>query len=747
MMDSYTRVSFRQQAIFVPYNKEITLSIEPQEHSALFASNLAKLGFGLSEALWDEIHTREPEFLEVVLDSIRDILGVNKNWTPLVKNWDVPTGESFADHLLTFYANVFGWEGTTLPCGHLIPGGTFPLERYNGCPFCGTPFVLGKIEVMGQGSQLKVLDLWQEQDLVGYFADLLRSKTALDATQMDSLKLLLDLRPLPSVEIGMKESRMAVIDHLVDADRATEAERLFSTPADILRYLWYKHTDHLQLVQPKKIIARKSKNRGHLNPNQDKSQAGSDSAKEDLKLNYTRPQCRMAAGWLNGLAHSPEKAAEIMHPKREIWVRFIRALRLVEYSKRDGFAHLKAILETFHGENYPVWQASVEQALLKHDATATFQLLQERPGVFARSLFANMLTFGPEKTVAAFSAIAHKVPARLLMTLAMYANTYFRKDSHRIVKPLGGIPKVIPVNSKVNQYSEGQLEAMVAMVGDLCVSVMERRFRDQKNPHQSIYIAPELYKMPVAIGDRSEQLQDLPVALMGSRFPIEGHQIRLFLQWGVGLPAQHLDMDLSCHVAYDEQIEVCSYFQLTATGCKHSGDIQRIPDQVGTAEYIELDLNEIAAAGVRTVTFSCNAYSNGELSPNLVVGWMNSRHPMQISEKTGVAYDPSTVQHQVRIKQGLSKGLVFGVLEVDKREVVWLEMPFEGQTIQTMSLRSVKTMLGRLDSKLNIGNLLALKARSQQLRIVNEAEKDSADEVYTAEWGRNAAQVTQLLVD
>ena len=36
-----------------------------------------------------------------------------------------------------------------------------------------------------------------------------------------------------------------------------------------------------------------------------------------------------------------------------------------------------------------------------------------------------------------------------------------------------------------------------------------------------------------------------------------------------------------------------------------------------------------------------NAYSNGAISPNMVVGWMNSAYPMKISEKIGVAYNPS----------------------------------------------------------------------------------------------------------
>ena len=80
-------------------------------------------------------------------------------------------------------------------------------------------------------------------------------------------------------------------------------------------------------------------------------------------------------------------------------------------------------------------------------------------------------------------------------------------------------------------------------------------------------------------------------------------------------------------------MEVCSYFNLRAVGAKHSGDIRSIPNKKGTAEYIELDLNELNRAGALYVAFTCNAYSNGAISPNLVVGWMDSAYPMKIQNE------------------------------------------------------------------------------------------------------------------
>ena len=165
---------------------------------------------------------------------------------------------------------------------------------------------------------------------------------------------------------------------------------------------------------------------------------------------------------------------------------------------------------------------------------------------------------------------------------------------------------------------------------------------------------------------------------------------------------------------------------------------------VGTAEYIELSLPELVAAGAKYATFTCNAYSTGALSPNLVVGWMDSAYPMQLSEENGVAYDPSCVQHMVRISEGnLSKGLVFGVLDVAKREIVWLEMPFTAQTLRGADSKSIEALLHRLASKLTIGQLLDIKAQAQHLDRVGQAAQ--ADEAYTYEWALNPAEVTKLL--
>ena len=754
------KVALRQNALFVPDTMPSQKAIQPGTLELVAA--LRKHGFGLTEDLLHAINGTTNEYRQSVVKVIKEVLHVKLNWAPLIKNWEVPTGEGFIDHLITAFYNQYPHliksddyfdylyeesykkenhkEPFTpkherfLACGHYIPYGTFPLDRYNGCPFCGTPFELGEIEYQGQGSKLKILDLWREAEANTFFQNLLSSKTALDATQADSLKLLLPYFSVAAeTRIGMKETLVLIVDSYIAQGKEAEAGACFSSPTDILRYLWYKRTGFLQIVEPKTIMKKDTKNNYHIVRSLDLSMTVKERAQKELKLKYSRQECARVARWLNALPLSAEKACEIMHPKREMWVRFIRALRLAEYSKKKGFEKLATLLDVFYNERYSVWQAELNAAYQNMDSEKAFTLLKQRPGVFARSLFACMLWLGADDTLSAFKEIIDQVPTRLLFTLNTYADLYFSKEGKRSVQTIMGTRVEIPKHPLVvESYNEEQLAEMKAKIEDLCLWTIQHQFAKEENKNLFIYIDPQLYHIPLPIGDRSHNVHEFNATLMGTRFPLEGNEIRLFMQWGKDLPAQHLDMDLSCRIIYKDREDICYFGRLTTLGCQHSGDIRSIPDKVGTAEYINIDVNTLRQHKAKYVTFVCNAYSCGALSPNLVVGWMDSKYKMKVSERTGVAYDPSAVIHQVRITQPLQKGLLFGVLDVEAKEIIWMELPFQGQVAQALSISGVNALLEKLNSKFTIGNLLKLKAEAQGLQIENDPTL--ADEVYDMQW-------------
>ena len=76
----------------------------------------------------------------------------------------------------------------------------------------------------------------------------------------------------------------------------------------------------------------------------------------------------------------------------------------------------------------------------------TLALLKERPGLFARCLFASMLRFGSDKVLAAFEEIADKMPARLLLSLGNAAEAYFDPKEVRLARPITGVTHQIEPN-------------------------------------------------------------------------------------------------------------------------------------------------------------------------------------------------------------------------------------------------------------------------------------------------------------
>ncbi|GIZ14395.1 hypothetical protein [Capnocytophaga catalasegens] len=765
-MKDLQRIAIRQGKIYI--KEAQTTFREPKKTSLLLLNTLSKHGFEVSEALLYALSTLSEAEISEIVTCIEEILGTKLNWTPLVKNWDIPTGETIYDHWITafyndeindfpslkiweyYYDNAYDYDlyqGVRLNCGHLIPNGTFPLHRYNGCPFCGTPFVFDKLKLEHKGSKRRLLDLWTDKDIVLYFENILASKIPLDATQSDSLKILLkNIDYQGNITISMKETLVLVVDELIAQGKGEQAGHFFKSPTDIMRYLWYKKTGFLQIIEPKTLINKNAKNHSHISPLHNLSTFAKIASKQDLKLKYTRKEAKMVANWLNSMELTPEKMAEQMHPKRNMWVRFIRALRLAEYSKKSGFENLRELLDIFYNQVYEVWQGRINHFRMKSDAENTFSLLKQRPGLFARSLFANMLWFGADITIEAFKEITPKVPMRLLLALESYAGLYFQHETTRSVRSITGIRKNIPANQYTSLYSKEELSQMTKQIQQLCLKAFKERFEKQEVDFQRIYIDPELYKIPFPIGDRGQNIQDFEPTFMGERIPLEGNTIRLFMQWGEGLPAQHLDMDLSCNIAYHNgEMAVCNYANLTTKGAKHSGDIREIPNKVGTAEYIEINVNELRKMNAEYVTFTCNAYSVGSISPNLVVGWMDSKHKMKISERSGVAYDPSCVIKQVRISQTLQKGLVFGVLDVLNAEIIWLEMPFDGQTVHNLDRDAVSAMLLKLQSKISIGKILKIKAKAQFLEEVSDPT--IADTIYNVAWARKIENLNSLLID
>ncbi len=723
--------AFSAGAILIPANKVDETPCTATPEATAFAAVMADNGYGLDQKLFRALCHLEAADIAAINEAVEEKLQLKLNWMPLIKGWTTPTGATFFDALVAMFANMLpplrDVEGVTLPCGHFIPKGTFPLERYNGCPLCGTPFDTSAETFHGQGSNLKPLTLWTETDLRAYELSLLQSRVPLDATQTVALRTLIAEYGVPAeVDIPMRETAIIAFLALAESGDYDRAATFIKTPVDLLRALWSEKTGLTRIVTPAKFIARQGRTVGYAwqADYRERVQEKENATAAELKLKYPRAMCRFAATLFENMPGSPEGICELMHPQRGMWVRFIRALRLSEYARRHDHPRLREILDRFYRTDYPVWAGEVETAMLGGETERALALLKQRPGTFARMLVAAMLHLGQEPVLAAFAEVAERLPMRLLVTLDMYIAYCLDPQTERSVRIAGGGTHVLTPSAALQAKTPAETAAMTDAVKKICADAIRRQFAGDRATAGTVYIAPELFNIPVPIGERAVSAADDGYVTQGTSFDISGDNVRLFLHWGEGLPAQHIDMDLSAIIVYDDHRTECAYYNHNPTGAIHSGDIQQIPDMVGAAEYIELDIPALAHDGARYVIFNVSAYTSGGIHPTVRVGWMDSKYPMKVSSETGVAYDPSTVQFSARVA-GLDSHdqLVFGILDISRRSIAWLEMADNGQIARNIDINKVKALMDKLSQRMSIGQLLLLRAEALgQRRIDSPAE-------------------------
>jgi hypothetical protein len=111
-MNPLLTISLRQKAIYIPSAEIIAPSdsLPMSESTMVFVAQLTQMGFSVSEPLLRKLNQTSASYQAEILTQFKTILGIGLNWTPLVKDWNVPTGESYLDHLLTLclILRVFG---------------------------------------------------------------------------------------------------------------------------------------------------------------------------------------------------------------------------------------------------------------------------------------------------------------------------------------------------------------------------------------------------------------------------------------------------------------------------------------------------------------------------------------------------------------------------------------------------------------------------------------------------------------
>lgn len=160
----------------------------------------------------------------------------------------------------------------------------------------------------------------------------------------------------------------------------------------------------------------------------------------------------------------------------------------------------------------------------------------------------------------------------------------------------------------------------------------------------------------------------------GSVRPVPtGRYLRLFNHWTETTDGPQVDLDLSVAL-YDhdwQHVGTCDYTSLRLPGAVHSGDLTSAPGPLGASEFVDLDLDELAAAGARHAVVVILSYNNVPFT-NLAeafAGFMVRAAPPQAGE----VFDAAAVEQRFDLA-GPGKLTMPFVVDLAARTMRWLDV-------------------------------------------------------------------------
>lgn len=557
-------------------------------------------------------------------------------------------------------------------------------------------------------SGLRPLGRYTDFDVDCELEKLLTARTPPGEDDKEDITSFLTLRPMFRPEGAMPSAERRIIAAFAVLNRQDDGGMDFlANIDDLLRLMWYPVTESGRLIRPK--LVRDLYDYCYLDI--DKA----------MKLKATRPACRRAARWIETL---PQRAAEIcesMHPHRGMWVRAIRALRLPEMARRYKLPKLAEVLDLFYRGDYEVWGGKVDAAVAAGDSREAARLLKQRPGAFARRLFSLALTLDSDVICTAFEEVADKVSLRLLYSLDQAADGWFFHMERTIIVP--GC-KSVSIAANRHLLSSGRTaadEVHERITRAIAKAIMTHYAKADIAEGTRIYIDPELSALKLPVGDRTNTMSALGRVTSGTSFPVKADRVTVFIHWGVGMPAQHYDMDLSAFIVGDDKELQIAYYNLEHNNiARHSGDYIDIPDQVGAAEYVTLDIPGLLHEGYSYALFSVNAYSVPRLADTLMAGWLSADSPFSLDANQGVSYNPADVEQLITFPTaGVARGTIFAALDLEARRMIWMQINNSAQTMRDYTSDVIWGYLRQLESKYSYADALRLLAQARHLEIVD----------------------------
>ncbi|MGP3632722.1 MXAN_6230/SCO0854 family RING domain-containing protein [Streptomyces sp. 24-1644] len=701
----------RRGAVHLP-SRNSRPTVDTLAGVALLEADLLDRGYLMSAGLRHALAALDAQTLtaqgRTLLADIDRALGADRPHTPLFRNFPESTPENtlafYVDRVLTvlFQAPeqpcvLCGTDSTVhavSPCAHLVCRTCFDGSDLSACPVChrrtdaDDPFLRprrprqeaargralpDRLRVLAHGGDLTA----RSEDAGHELHVLLTRPTALSPQDADDLALFLDTRDrddlswLPEAIPG-RETKARTLSWLLADPAAYDitlpaAAALMDTATDVLRLLVVRSGGDAGLIAVPRLTA------------------------------VPRPLRRALLSILDGLGSA--LVAEDMRRHTSAWKHAGERLHPFEYARRYPNAALAfAALRGFRLAGDPLsvrlratadgvpaattteakvsvtpWAAEVETALARADITRALALLVQRPGELLRRLDHVLRTAEGGETelvLSALEGVASRVAPAVLLSALGEIRTRARRTTERVFFPKGGHARAHIVADQRTPLPTTVVERAEAL---LTGEVLRRAGELDQVRLAVVDAALDGVVAPFAERTASRSLVTLP---RGSELAVPDRRtLRLFLHWMEGDTSGTTDLDLSTAMfdADWKHIGTCDYTRLrfARDAAVHSGDLTSAPAPRGASEFVDLDLDKLAAAGVRYVMTTVYSFSNvafGDLD-EAFAGLMVRDAP----GTTGPAFDPRQVEQRFDLT-GQSKASVPMVIDVAARTMRWLDI-------------------------------------------------------------------------
>ncbi|KOU43232.1 MXAN_6230/SCO0854 family RING domain-containing protein [Streptomyces sp. WM6378] len=696
-----------------PTSARSTSAFDTLAGITLLEADLLERGYLLSanlrQALADGTEAQLITAGRALLADIDAALGADRDHTPLFRGFPDSTPADtlavYVDRVLTVLVQkpeqpcvLCGANDTVhpvAPCAHLVCTSCFDGADFSACPIChrridaDDPFLRPQAHRPAAGARralpdrLRILNHGgtltdRTADAKTELAGLLARTGALSPQDTDDLATLLDaagdrsdLAWLPE-SIPGRTTKALVLAWLLDEPDHHQV----ALPAVIARMT--TATDVLRLA-----AVRSGGDAGLLTP-----------------VRFTalsRPLRRALLQALDGL--DVTLVPEDMRRHEQAWKHLAERLHPFEYASRYPNAALAiaALRQTaltddtlsrtlratartvpVASTNRPkvtlaLWATQVETALAEADVQRVLPLLIQRPGEFLRRLDHLLRLAGTDQAPIVLDAleraVPHVAPAVVLSALGEI-RTRTRKGTERVFFPKGG-------NAKAHIVADDR-DPLPDIVVDRAVTILTSeilRRAGRLTPVDTAVVDAGLHGVIAPFAERtaSRALVTLP---RGSELPLpDGRTVRLFLHWTESATSGRTDLDLSAAMFNDtwEHVGTCDYTRLRFEGSAavHSGDLTSAPAPQGASEFVDLDLDQLGAAGVRylvAVVFSFNNVPFDDLA-DAFAGFMARDE----DGSTGAAFNPRHVEQRFDLT-GQSRASVPLLIDVKGRTMRWFDV-------------------------------------------------------------------------